>query len=354
MKVLQIIDSTNVGGAEVLAVNIANRLANLGIESHLCVTRVEGDLSSLISDSVKYLFLKKKRTLDLIAFNRLRKYIIQQKINVIHAHSTSYFVGSCMKLMVPKVQLIWHDHYGNSEFLSAKSRPALRRMSFLFNGVIVVNQKLLDWNQKFLSAKKYYQLNNFAQFLNHDQKTTLQGQAGKRIVHIASFIEQKDHLNLLKAFKKIREQGLDWTLHLIGRGMQDKYYASVLEYISKNEISESVFVYGVCTDVKNILSQSSIGVLSSKSEGLPVTLLEYGLAGLPVVVTDVGDCGKLIEDKEVVVKPNNSEEFAYALSSLIRNDEKKQEIAKQLHLKVTKEYSLENFINTLVAIYRTK
>jgi glycosyltransferase involved in cell wall biosynthesis len=258
-----------------------------------------------------------------------------------------------MKLLVPKVQLIWHDHYGNSEFLSAKSRPVLRRLSFLFNGVIVVNQKLLDWNQKYLSAKNYYRLNNFAQFLNHDQKTTLKGTQGKRIVHIASFIEQKDHLNLLKSFKKIQEKELGWTLHLIGKGLQDEYYTSVLEYISSNKMSETVFIYGVCTDIKNILSQSSIGVLSSKSEGLPVTLLEYGLAGLPVVVTDVGDCAELIEDTDVLVKPNNSDEFSQALSSLIRNDEKQQQIATQLHLKVTEEYSMENFINTLVAIYRT-
>ena len=257
-----------------------------------------------------------------------------------------------MKLLAPKIRFIWHDHYGNSEFLTAKSRPALRRLSFLFNGVIVVNEKLLEWNQKFLSAKKYYQLNNFAQFLNHDQKTTLQGQEGKRIVHIASFIEQKDHLNLLRSFKEVHEQESEWTLHLIGKGLQDEYHRSIVEYISKNKLSDAVFIYGVCTDIKNILSQSTIGVLSSKSEGLPVSLLEYGLAGLPVVVTDVGDCGHLIEDKDVLVEPENSLEFARALTFLISDEIKRQKLAQQLYLKVSKEYSMDNFINTLVDIYK--
>ena len=73
MKVLQIIDSSNVGGAEVLAVNISNELARKGIESHLCVTRKEGELKSMISDSVHYLFLSKQRTLDFKAILKLKK-----------------------------------------------------------------------------------------------------------------------------------------------------------------------------------------------------------------------------------------------------------------------------------------
>jgi glycosyltransferase involved in cell wall biosynthesis len=352
VRVLQIIDSLNTGGAEVLAINIANYLASLGIHSHLCITRVEGDLLPMVSANVNYLFLNKKKTLDFRAFNTLRKYIAKHKINVIHAHSTSYFVGSCMKLLFPKIKLFWHDHFGNSEFLTPKSRLAVRRMSFLFDGVIVVNKKLLAWNENYLSAKHYYKLNNFAEFMNDDRKTELKGIAGKRIVHVASFIEQKDHLNLLRSFKKVRQQSPEWTLHLIGKGLQDEYHQSILEYISKNQLSEAVIIYGVRTDIKNILSQSTIGVLSSKSEGLPVSLLEFGLRKLPVVVTNVGDCGNLIEDETALVAPENSDELANALMTFICNEEKRRKSAQQLHDKVVKEYSIDNFINTLVDIYR--
>ena len=41
-------------------------------------------------------------------------------------------------------------------------------------------------------------------------------------------------------------------------------------------------------------SKHTIGVLASKFEGLPVALLEYGLAKLPVVITDVGECNKVV------------------------------------------------------------
>lgn len=351
VRVLQIIDSLNAGGAEVLAINIANHLANLGMESHLCVTRVEGDLFSMVSNSVNYLFLGKKKTFDFAAFKKLRRYIAQHKINIIHAQSTSYFVGSCMKILFPKIKLVWHDHFGNSEFLTHKSRYPVRFMSFLFHSVVVVNEKLLTWNQKYLSAKNFYLLNNFAEFMNSESHTQLKGTKGKRIVHVASFIEQKDHLNLLKAFKEVQEHEQDWTLHLIGKGFQDDYYQAVEDYIANNKLSNSVFIYGVCTDVKNILSQSTIGVLSSKSEGLPVSLLEFGLAKLPVVVTNVGNCSILLEDKDVVVEPENSMEFSQALLMLIKDQEKRDQIAQQLHNKVIEEYSIDSFVQKLLKIY---
>ena len=60
MKVLQIIDSLKAGGAERMAVNIANVLAKEGHDSHLCVTRKEGLLQQAIDPEVAYLFLNKK------------------------------------------------------------------------------------------------------------------------------------------------------------------------------------------------------------------------------------------------------------------------------------------------------
>ena len=56
IKVLQLIDSLQVGGAEVLAVNIANALSKQGLVSHLCATRTEGPLKENI-EPVSYTHL---------------------------------------------------------------------------------------------------------------------------------------------------------------------------------------------------------------------------------------------------------------------------------------------------------
>jgi glycosyltransferase involved in cell wall biosynthesis len=351
MKVLQIIDSLNAGGAEVLAVNIANGMTASTVESHLCVTRKEGPLKNAISRDVRYLFLNKKRTLDVQAIYRLLKYIKQHQINIIHAHSTSYFIACCIKLLRPRVKLVWHDHFGNSEFLTPKSRKPIRKMSFLFDAVIAVNTKLLNWNQKNLSVHHYFQINNFAKFSSSNQETTLFGEEGKRIVHVAGFTEQKDHLTLLKAFKQVILTYPDWTLHLIGKKYPGEYMSSVETFITQHQLDENVFLYGLKTDIQYILSQASMGVLSSKSEGLPVSLLEYGLANLPVVLTDVGECKELIEIEECVVPPENPQKLAIAMIQMIEDPTMRKKAAQQLNQRVHQEYTIDSFLEKLNEIY---
>ena len=90
MKVLQLIDSLDIGGAERVAVNFANALAENSISSHLCVTRLEGPLKDFIKSDVKYLVLNKRKTLDLNAISKLSKYIKSEGIQIIHAHSSSF------------------------------------------------------------------------------------------------------------------------------------------------------------------------------------------------------------------------------------------------------------------------
>jgi len=60
LKVLQIIDSLNAGGAETMAVNIANALFYNEVDSFICASRKEGKLVDNIDNHVGYLFLNKK------------------------------------------------------------------------------------------------------------------------------------------------------------------------------------------------------------------------------------------------------------------------------------------------------
>jgi len=77
MRVLQLIDSLEAGGAERVAVNYANGLLNRIDGSYLCVTRAEGLLKSSVNNAVGYLFLNKKATigdLEVISFYKKRRY----------------------------------------------------------------------------------------------------------------------------------------------------------------------------------------------------------------------------------------------------------------------------------------
>lgn len=354
LKVIQLIDSLNAGGAEMMAVNIANALAEKDIESHLCATRLEGEIKTKLLPLVSYIFLNKKRTLDFRAIKKLNTYINTHQITTIHAHSSSYFIGCLIKLWNPKIILIWHNHYGNSKKLSYQKKLPLIVLSKFFNAVISVNKSLNKWSLNYLNVRRGYYVPNFASFnKNVNNKTFLKGTNNKRIVCLANLRPEKDHINLLKAFQIVHKKQLEWTLHLVGINFQDTYANKIKAYITLNKLSNHVFLYGSCNDIQYILEQASIGVLSSKFEGLPVALLEYGLAKLPVVVTEVGECAKVITHKKsgLVVAPNNKNELAKALETLVLNKDLCTLLGTELFKTVETNYSKSNFIKTLISIY---
>ncbi|MCH3881954.1 MULTISPECIES: glycosyltransferase [Tenacibaculum] len=352
IKAIQLIDSLDTGGAEVLAVNIANLLAKENIDSHLCVTRKEGLLKEKVSKNVNYIFLNRKSTFDVKAILKLKNYIKKNNISIIHSHATSSFIAFCVKIIYPKVKIVWHDHYGNSEFLEYRKTVPLSLFSRFFQVIISVNLKLKEWAEQNLFAKENLMLNNFAFFNTEEKLTKLKGEEGRRIVHVAGFRAQKDHITLLKAFKIVQERNPLWTLHLVGEIYDDSYSKSIQNFIKDNNLTDSIFMYDAKSDIKNILVQATIGVLSSKSEGLPVALLEYGLAKLPVLVTDVGECNKVITNSESLVAPKNHLLFSEKLNKLIIDKLLREKISYALHLKVREEFSKESFTTELIHIYK--
>jgi glycosyltransferase involved in cell wall biosynthesis len=72
-------------------------------------------------------------------------------------------------------------------------------------------------------------------------------------------------------------------------------------------------------DVQNILCNSNAGILTSTNEGTPISLLEYINYGLPVIVTDVGDCKDIVLKSNCgyVIEVNNISQFSSHLFQLI-------------------------------------
>lgn len=354
MRVLQLIDSLEAGGAERMAVNLANALYEAGVGVVLVASRVGGILESQVGKAVPYYCLDKKSTLDVKAFMRLKAIIKTHGITIIHAHSSSFFMAYLAKLSHPKLRLIWHDHYGDSEHLKQRSFRILKFCSKRFDAVVAVNQKLADWSSGLLKHPKVIVLRNFVVPHTVGTPTTiLSGLDGKRVVCLANLRPQKDHLTLIKAFKEVVQEQAEWTLHLIGKDFKDDYSASVYNMINALQLEENVFCYGSCSDISAILSQASIGVLSSQSEGLPLALLEYGLHELPVVATNVGDIPTVINHQEegLIVPPNNEMALHEALMQMIIISEQAKNYALAFSHKVQIHYSSTAFVNQLNNLY---
>lgn len=355
MRVLQLIDSLEAGGAERVAVNIANALVYKVEGSYICTTRKEGLLKESIDKNVGYLFLKKKSTLDFKSILLLYRFIKSKKITIIHAHSSSFFLATIIRFFCPKLKLVWHDHYGNSHFLDNRPMRVLRTCSRYFNHIVSVNSKLKVWAENNLKHKNISYLPNFSVETINKCITKLKGEKGKRIICLANLRPQKDHLNLLKGFKSLVEAFPEWTLHLVGQDFKDDYSRTIFDYIKKENLNQNIFFYGSCMDTFYILKQCDIGVLSSKSEGLPLALLEYGLVGLPTVVTNVGDCAEVISDKNFgfLISKNNSKELSTTLQYCIENPIEVTKRGKALKGKIKFYFSEKVTIKKILTIYNS-
>jgi len=353
IKVLQLIDALSAGGAEMMAVNIANALQEEGFTSHICTTRLEGVLKNKLDERVGYLFLAKKNTFDLMAIWKLKKYIRKHKIQIVHAHSNSFFIAVMVKIFFqPKLKIIWHNHTGSNIHLRGLKLRVLKCFSIFFRASINVNLDLKNWSLQNFHGKNHFYLQNFAHF-SDEKNTILKGMNGKRIVCVAGYRIEKNHINLLNAFAQINIDYPDWTLHLIGKGYDDPYHKKINNTIEKFQLNQVVFQYGVRTDIGHILSQSEIGILSSDSEGLPVSLLEYGLAGLAVVVTEVGQCPEVVLHGKLgkTVPPGKSDLLAEKISFLIENENERKLLGNQLKQHIFDNYSKEAFVKKLTDIY---
>lgn len=353
MRVLQVIDSLNAGGAERIAVHFANALSSQIEFSGIVVTRKEGVLRQEIMEKVPYFFLNKQSTFDLKAIRNFKKIIIANKIDIVHAHGTSFFTAFLVKLICFRVKILFHEHNGERTSQSFFKNIPLLLSTFFFKKLLVVNKQIEKWFHTY-GVKKATYFPNFAVFNPKvNEETVLKGIEGKRIVCLANLRNPKNHQVLIEAFHQLHTKYKDWTLHLIGKIYFDTYFDNLKEQIATLNLSEQVFLYDAKSDIKNILSQSTIGVLCSTNEGFPLTLLEYGLCQLPVVSSNVGFCSEIIiQDKTgLLFSSNDSKSLATQIEKYITDVTFREKMSEHLNNLVELKYSEPKVIESLIKIY---
>jgi glycosyltransferase involved in cell wall biosynthesis len=242
MRIVQIIDSLEAGGAERMAVNYANPLVNKIEFSGMVVTRKEGILKKQLDKKVSYLFLKKTKRIDFTAVFKLRKFIKDNRVEFIHAHSSSFFIAILVKLTLFRVKIIWHDHYGISQDLVARKNRSLKIGSLFFSGSIAVNSALKQWAEYYLWCSNVVYLSNFVMDSFYSNETLLlKGLDGKRIVCVANLRRQKNHKLLIDSANIITRRYPDWTFHLFGKDFEDEYSKEIKYLILNLKLEDKIF-----------------------------------------------------------------------------------------------------------------
>lgn len=355
---MHIVDTLDAGGKERVAVNLVNAVPRDRYRMSLCTTRRDGTLGELVAPDVGRVRLDRTWRFDLSAVVKTVAFARAEQVDLLHAHGSSLFHARLVASFPPYPAVVWHDHYGRC---ADDDRPVwiYRGATAGIAGVITVNSQLADWARNALRVppdRVWYVPN----FVVTDAAATplapgvsLPGTPDTRIVCVAHFRPQKDHLTLIAAMAIVAASCPAAQLLLVGETLETEYVQSVQREIAARGLERNVAVLGLRTDVPAILRASAVGVLSSESEGLPLALIEYGNTGVAAVATDVGECAAVLDHGRagVLVPPRDPEALGQALLSVLTSAERRRELSTRLRAHVEANFSQSQGVRRVCDIY---
>ncbi len=161
-----------------------------------------------------------------------------------------------------------------------------------------------------------------------------------RIIAIGTLTKQKRFDLLIRAADLMRGKGLEFEIVIAGEGVE----RSALENMIKNlDLGRCVKLVGHVNGIPSFLQGGDIYTMCSDSEGFPYSALEAMAAGLPMVVTNVGELPNMVEDgiSGIVVKPGDSRALSKAISSLLMNTDVRCNVGKFARSRVEKNFDAD-------------
>jgi glycosyltransferase involved in cell wall biosynthesis len=137
------------------------------------------------------------------------------------------------------------------------------------------------------------------------------------VLAVGNLYPVKGHATLISALAELTVRIPQAHVAIAGRG---DLHDALERQARESGVGSRVHLLGFRADIGNLLASADAFALSSRSEGLPLALLEAMFAGLPIVATDVGEvAGALGEHAGVVVPPDDPALFAAALDVVLRD-----------------------------------
>lgn len=172
----------------------------------------------------------------------------------------------------------------------------------------------------------------------------------KRVIAAGRLVYQKNFSSLIRAWKQVAEKHPDWILEIYGEGGLQTELESL---IIKLNLKKHVILKGKTTDIFKVMCNSSIYVLSSIYEGLPLVIIEAMSCGLPVI-SYTCPCGPkdVIEDEKdgFLVNVNDEIELAKKINILIENEKLRKQMSDAAIIKANK-YNIDNITSKWMKLF---
>ncbi len=170
------------------------------------------------------------------------------------------------------------------------------------------------------------------------------------LVCVAELHPIKRHRILIEAMGELVKNYPALRLILIGEG---ELKNTIEKQITDSNLTENVFILGKITEAARFLKAFDMFVLASKSESYGYVLHEAGLAGLPVVATNVGGIPDIITNNQsgLLIPPDNVSDLYIAIKKLLNEPNTAQSLASNLLDKMSTR-TIEKMIRVTEDLYR--
>lgn len=369
MKILHLIDSGGLYGAEVMLLHLVAEQIKQGLEPIIASIGEKWiDEKPLETEAKKRGFkVEKFRMIPgpnyLGAFEILR-FAWRERVNILHSHG---YKGNILFGLVPRkirrIPIITTVHgytstgngYSRMRLYESLDSKALRFMDAI---VFVSNAMKSDPRFKHLNPSKVHVIHNGiplstqqtqqTQVTQRTQSTQITHDLDPEILRfcrhrftlgsIGRLSPEKGYTYLIDAVKIIREKGHDVTLVIIGEGSERSILERKIEDLG---LSPYVILPGYKENASEYLPYFDIFVLPSLTEGLPMTILEAMRAGVPIVASSVGGIPEALSYGKggILVDKSGAFRLCQAIIDLIQDQERRSAIANFARINFQKEFT---------------
>ncbi|HRZ30218.1 MAG TPA: glycosyltransferase [Candidatus Paceibacterota bacterium] len=382
-KILYFITKGNFGGAQRYVYDLATNLPKNDFD--IVVIFGEGQIlrSKLASSGIRTKqigSLKRDVNIfaDLSSLWQIWKILIKERPDVIHLNSSKIGgIGALAGRLAGVKKIIFTVH----GLASNEDRPEWQKILIKFSHwlsmilcheIITVSDSLrkiiINWpglkakvstiHNGIIPVKLFERSIARKEILsNHHDQSKDSGRAGKFWIGTISELHKNKGLDfLIEAFastvRTLLGNSLGWSLNLII--ISDGEEKARLEKLIKDKrMEDRIFLAGRIEDARSYLKAFDIFTLTSRTEALPYSLLEAGLAGLPVIASEVGGIPEIITNPEqgILVPVGNIEEIKKSLLFMIKKPQYRKLAGANLKHQIQTNFSLKQMLNKTIRLY---
>lgn len=290
---------------------------------------------------------------DIKAFRQIRKCLKDNKPDIVACHSSKAGILGRLAAWSLGIPVVFTAHgWAFTDGVPKKQRILYRvieKIAALFSShIITVSEydRNLALKYRIIKPEKISAIWNGMPMLPPERKDRPEG-SPTRLLMVARVGPQKDHMRLIRALWGCTD--LNWTLDLAGGGDDLELRQSA----GQMQLSDRINFLGERLDIPFLMQEADLFVLTSNWEGLPLTIIEAMGAGLPVIATDVGGVGELIEHGKTgyLVPPNSDDQLLKRLKELIPDAGKLRQMGRAGRKRYEDCFTFSTMAHKTLAVY---